>query len=125
MDLLYAGTIPIPNLNLGETHDIECETSCPLDANATVQWCIHLLTIKYEVRLCWNESGQLYISPAASLLRVENHPENRLENYLAVNYTTFKIIQVPILLRYSFLGCFVQSGSCSSIVYYSLGIGSE
>ena len=113
---------PLPDFNLHERHEVPCRTACPLDSNATVSWCIHLLTIKYEVRMCWNGSGELHMSPAARLIRVENQG---LENFLAVDNTTFKISQTPILLKHALLGCFVQSGSCDSTQYYSIDIGSK
>ena len=62
------------------------------------------------------------MSPAAGLIRVENRG---LENFLAVNNTTFKIFRAPILLKHALVGCFVQSGSCNNTHYYSIGIGSE
>ena len=111
----------IPNINLDEPHDIECRTDCQLNANASVAWCIHLFAAKYEVRLCWNGTEQ-YISPAANLIQVNGRS---LEDYLAVDYTTFKISQASIILKHSLLGCLVQSESCNSTIYYSLDIGSE
>ena len=62
------------------------------------------------------------MSPAASLIRVENEA---LKEFLSVDNITFKISRVPILLKYALVGCFVQSGSCNNTHYYSLGIGSE
>ena len=111
----------IPNVNLHEPHNIECRTRCPVDANATVSWCIHLLTIQYEVRLCWN-GNERYVSPAASLIRVY---DRRLEDFFAVNSTKFEILRAPIVLRHSLVGCFEQSESCNSTLYYSIDIGSK
>ena len=111
----------IPNVNLHEPYNIECRTRCPVDANATVSWCIHLLAIQYEVRLCWN-GNERYVSPAASLIRVDNR---RLEDFFAVNSTKFEILLAPIVLRHSLVGCFEQSESCNSTLYYSIDIGSK
>ena len=114
----------IPNARLGEVHDIGCDTHCPLNNNSNIFWCVHLLTIKYNVRLCLNKTGR-YLSSAASLIKADNQPWNPLENYFTVFNTTLRINKAPILLRYAYAGCMVQSGQCESTTYYSLNIISE
>jgi len=111
----------IPNINLEEARDIECDTHCPLNDNTSVLWCIHLLTIKYEVRMCLNETDR-YLSSAASVILVKDELYNQ---HFTVYNTTLTINKAPILLRHAYVGCMVQSGACESVMYYSIDIISE
>ncbi|XP_065920092.1 fibroblast growth factor receptor homolog 1-like isoform X2 [Dysidea avara] len=119
-----ATTQLIPNINLEEAHDIECDTHCPLNDNTSVLWCIHLLTIKYEVRLCLNETDQ-FLSSAASVIRFNNRLDIDLGYYFSVSNTTLHVEQVSILLKHAYAGCMVNSGSCESAAYYSIGVGNS
>jgi len=121
---LYAVVRPKLNFNLEESHFIECDTDCPLNNNANVLWCIHLLTIKYEVRLCLNETDH-FMSPAASVIQFNSQFDDDLAHYFTVTNTTLHVDRVSILLRHAYAGCMVKSGSCESTEYYSIGVGGK